>query len=213
MENLCANKLLVSSCIPCLVGLHCQSGDGGTSAGSEEGIGRHEYTCIAFSMPTHVVPPDELQPGVAPGQPNFCWGAEVIAQKLQLGNRRFTVYDIFGVKGKAAEVDQGSAPMRSPRSPRQMEAERQAALHAQIVDDGQTDCIICMSEPRDTAVLPCRHMCFCSHCASIMRSQCERCPICRQRVASMLQFERQVEAEADNNSTKNEQTSAGPSSE
>ena len=47
-----------------------------------------------------------------------------------------------------------------------------------------------MCEPRDTLVLPCRHMAFCSYCASIMRYQCERCPICRQSVTSLLQFTR-----------------------
>ncbi|CAE7658580.1 LOG2 [Symbiodinium sp. CCMP2592] len=58
------------------------------------------------------------------------------------------------------------------------------------------DCAICMSERRDTAVLPCRHMCLCSGCAETMRTQIQyhsyRCPICRERVSSLLQ----VRAEA-----------------
>lgn len=61
-------------------------------------------------------------------------------------------------------------------------------LRPEVEVDGGRECIICMSEPRDTVVLPCRHICFCSHCANIMRTQCEKCPICRQRVASLLQF-------------------------
>merc|ERR1719420_700684 len=59
--------------------------------------------------------------------------------------------------------------------------------------EGNSECIICLSEPRDTAVLPCRHMCFCSYCAGIVRLQCEKCPICRQRVVSLLQFKREQE--------------------
>ncbi|CAD7939244.1 unnamed protein product [Amoebophrya sp. A25] len=52
-------------------------------------------------------------------------------------------------------------------------------------------CIICMSDPRDTLVLPCRHMAFCTECAEVMRHQCEKCPICRQNVSSLLRFERE----------------------
>jgi len=56
------------------------------------------------------------------------------------------------------------------------------------------DCVICMSERRDTAVLPCRHMCLCGGCAETMRSRVQyrsyRCPMCRERVSSMLQVHR-----------------------
>jgi len=59
------------------------------------------------------------------------------------------------------------------------------------------DCVICMSEPRDTAVLPCRHMCLCGSCAQTMRSRLQyrsyRCPMCRERVSSLLQMNRQAE--------------------
>ncbi|KAJ7980119.1 RING finger protein [Quillaja saponaria] len=40
-------------------------------------------------------------------------------------------------------------------------------------DDSDTrkECIICITEPKDTAVLPCRHMCMCSECAKTLRLQ------------------------------------------
>lgn len=54
------------------------------------------------------------------------------------------------------------------------------------------DCVICMSALRDTTVLPCRHMCLCGTCAEAMRSRVQyrsyRCPICRERVSSLLQI-------------------------
>uniref|UniRef100_A0A7S4Q368 RING-type domain-containing protein n=1 Tax=Alexandrium monilatum TaxID=311494 RepID=A0A7S4Q368_9DINO len=62
------------------------------------------------------------------------------------------------------------------------------------------DCVICMSEMRDTAVLPCRHMCLCGGCAETMRSRVQyrsyRCPICRERVASLLQISQAEATEA-----------------
>lgn len=33
------------------------------------------------------------------------------------------------------------------------------------------ECVICMSAPRNTAAMPCRHMCMCHSCASTLRSQ------------------------------------------
>ncbi|KAE8666233.1 putative E3 ubiquitin-protein ligase LUL1 [Hibiscus syriacus] len=50
------------------------------------------------------------------------------------------------------------------------------------------ECVICLSEPRDTTVLPCRHMCMCSSCAKVLRCQSNRCPICRQPVERLLEI-------------------------
>jgi hypothetical protein len=52
----------------------------------------------------------------------------------------------------------------------------------------QQECVICMCDPRDTTVLPCRHLCLCRSCANILRLQSNRCPICRQPVGSLLQI-------------------------
>lgn len=41
------------------------------------------------------------------------------------------------------------------------------------------ECVICMSEERDTMLLPCRHLCLCSSCAQSLRYQASSCPICR----------------------------------
>ena len=42
------------------------------------------------------------------------------------------------------------------------------------------DCVVCLSQRRDTVVLPCRHMCLCSGCAEVFRKQTScKCPMCR----------------------------------
>mmetsp|Transcript_33339 Transcript_33339/g.48716 ORF Transcript_33339/g.48716 Transcript_33339/m.48716 type:complete len:322 (-) Transcript_33339:62-1027(-) len=62
------------------------------------------------------------------------------------------------------------------------------------IEQGQNDaenskeCVICMSAPKDTTVLPCRHMCMCSDCAKVLRYQTNKCPICRCSVESLLQI-------------------------
>lgn len=55
-------------------------------------------------------------------------------------------------------------------------------------NDPGKECVICLSEPRDTTVLPCRHMCMCSGCANVLRLQTNRCPICRQPVERLLEI-------------------------
>ena len=55
-------------------------------------------------------------------------------------------------------------------------------------DDSGKECVVCMSEPRDTTALPCRHMCMCGACARMLRGQSNRCPICRTPVESLLEI-------------------------
>lgn len=43
------------------------------------------------------------------------------------------------------------------------------------------ECVICLSEPRDTTVLPCRHMCMCGDCAQQLSVTTKKCPVCRCR--------------------------------
>jgi len=66
---------------------------------------------------------------------------------------------------------------------------------SELAADGRNrqECIVCQCEPRDTAVLPCRHMCLCSGCAEYIRTRVQyrsfKCPICRERISRMMQLE------------------------
>ncbi|SBS80592.1 RING zinc finger protein, putative [Plasmodium ovale] len=86
-------------------------------------------------------------------------------QKIQFGNKYFEVQEIFGIeKSKALPPD----PVNNFLSGR--------------------ECVICLTEERDTAILPCRHMCLCNVCANVVRMQNTKCPICRQDVRGLLQI-------------------------
>ncbi|XP_021828681.1 probable E3 ubiquitin-protein ligase LUL4 [Prunus avium] len=56
-------------------------------------------------------------------------------------------------------------------------------------NDPGKECVICMTEPKDTAVLPCRHMCMCSDCAKELTLQSNKCPICRQPIQELIGIE------------------------
>ncbi|UYV79963.1 RNF157 [Cordylochernes scorpioides] len=56
------------------------------------------------------------------------------------------------------------------------------------VEDSGSECVICMSDPRDTLILPCRHLCLCNICADSLRYQANNCPICRAPFRALLQI-------------------------
>jgi len=75
-------------------------------------------------------------------------------------------------------------------------------------NDGGKECVICMTEPRDTVVLPCRHMCLCNSCAEVLRHQSNKCPICRSTVRSMVEVKvakKTVESDVEIDSVEEEQ--------
>ncbi|KHJ75646.1 zinc finger, C3HC4 type [Oesophagostomum dentatum] len=55
-------------------------------------------------------------------------------------------------------------------------------------DDGGLECIICMSDIRDTVILPCRHLCICNNCADTLRYKLNNCPICRSPFRALIQL-------------------------
>ncbi|XP_026415173.1 probable E3 ubiquitin-protein ligase LOG2 [Papaver somniferum] len=87
---------------------------------------------------------------------------KVMKQILWVNGMRYELQEIYGI-GNSVESDfDGNDPGK--------------------------ECVICLSEPRDTTVLPCRHMCMCSGCAKVLRFQTNRCPICRQPVERLLEI-------------------------
>ena len=42
-------------------------------------------------------------------------------------------------------------------------------------------CAICLTNAKDTVLLPCRHFCLCWECSGELQ---RRCPICRHKVES-----------------------------
>jgi hypothetical protein len=57
-------------------------------------------------------------------------------------------------------------------------------------------CVACLSEPRDTLLAPCRHVCLCASCAQQLvrvaasRNEVLRCPLCRSAATSLVPIRR-----------------------
>jgi len=48
-----------------------------------------------------------------------------------------------------------------------------------------SDCVVCLTEPKCVTLLPCRHFCVCHNCA--MRLE-KSCPVCRSKIVSFIKF-------------------------
>lgn len=59
------------------------------------------------------------------------------------------------------------------------------------IDDNQ-ECVICLTEPCNTAVLPCHHFCLCDDCARTLRNEADfqrrKCPVCRAELRGLLKI-------------------------
>jgi hypothetical protein len=88
-------------------------------------------------------------------------GLRVMKQKIWVKGESYELQEIYGM-----EQNRGVA-MGTPTGP--ITAPAQTADGFEDVEGNE--CVICMSASRDTAALPCRHMCMCHGCASALKTQ------------------------------------------
>lgn len=100
-------------------------------------------------------------------EPDNSWSVKVLKQKLWFEGEGYELQEIYGMEGNKA------TPAAGPSD-----------------DDIEgRECVICMSEERDTTVLPCRHLCMCDECARALRNQTNKCPICRNPIEALLRIQ------------------------
>lgn len=103
------------------------------------------------------------------------WTIKVMKQKIWVEGVSYELQEIYGLEHAAENKGNASGTPGSTGS-----TDRGA-------DDAEERlCVVCLVNPRDTTVLPCRHMCLCSDCASELRKQTSKCPICRNNIESLL---------------------------
>ncbi|CAI5456234.1 unnamed protein product [Caenorhabditis angaria] len=91
--------------------------------------------------------------------PNTVLAVKPLRQKVSVDGVVFLLQEIFGIENKEHDGD-----------------------------DSGLECIICMSEVRDTVILPCRHLCLCSNCADTLRYKLNNCPICRAPFRALIRL-------------------------
>ncbi|EPY27924.1 hypothetical protein STCU_05414 [Strigomonas culicis] len=88
-------------------------------------------------------------------------GCKLLKQFLQIGRQVYELNDVFDL---AADDVSGEE------------------------NEENEMCVICMFSPKDTTILPCRHMCTCYECAGQLRLGTNRCPICRTEIQRLIKL-------------------------
>ncbi|OTF73499.1 RING finger protein 157-like protein [Euroglyphus maynei] len=92
-----------------------------------------------------------------------------IKQKIFVDGLTYLLQEIYGIENKA-------------------ENKNDKLNGEQDEQDKSFECVICMSDLRDTLILPCRHFCACYSCSESLRFQTNNCPICRVPFRALLQI-------------------------
>jgi E3 ubiquitin-protein ligase MGRN1 len=56
-------------------------------------------------------------------------------------------------------------------------------------DDFSAHCVVCLTNRKNTTVLPCRHFCMCDECAKLLLKRTRTCPMCRLPISSVLNIQ------------------------
>eukprot|EP00927_Polykrikos_kofoidii_P047973 TRINITY_DN42231_c0_g2_i1.p1 TRINITY_DN42231_c0_g2~~TRINITY_DN42231_c0_g2_i1.p1 ORF type:complete len:310 (-),score=53.14 TRINITY_DN42231_c0_g2_i1:43-972(-) len=108
------------------------------------------------------------------------WVVNLSKQKVVCGDRVLDLQSLYGTMSRPDRPAQTSNETNNDTGA--------AAAAAEGAADG-ADCVICLTNPRDTVIVPCRHVCLCSTCAAVTSSTWSfQCPVCRARVAAMVKL-------------------------
>ncbi|KAK1443196.1 E3 ubiquitin-protein ligase mgrn1/rnf157 like protein [Babesia gibsoni] len=99
--------------------------------------------------------------GLARNDVSKSWDLIITKQRVKQGDSGYQIQEIYGINNSALNPDVRNASDENKD------------------DDGNNRCVICLTNMKDTFILPCRHMCLCFICAKTMANQGQFCPICR----------------------------------
>uniref|UniRef100_A0A8C3AV67 E3 ubiquitin-protein ligase n=1 Tax=Cyclopterus lumpus TaxID=8103 RepID=A0A8C3AV67_CYCLU len=137
----------------------------------KRGVGQH------FCLPSHTVNLSEwadeellfdmdkevfpmvVQAVVDEGEGEFATSHYLLCSFSQVDGVSYLLQEIYGIENKYNS--------------------QESKVADDEISDNSAECVVCLSDVRDTLILPCRHLCLCNACADTLRYQANCCPICR----------------------------------
>lgn len=104
----------------------------------------------------------------------------VISQIVTAGGNAYVVENLYGAdnEGGTGGGESNEVMVGSTIAPHEGEED----------EDGL--CVICLTNAKDTAVMPCRHMCMCKECGEQLLKHKPVCPVCRAPISTLLHMPR-----------------------
>jgi hypothetical protein len=95
------------------------------------------------------------------------WVVKVVKREATIGLHTFHLHEIYGLAaGSNSEGPTNNSASHTYPPNANPEGEAEADTHA--YDFAGTECVLCLSEPREVVLLPCRHLVACKECAMNM---------------------------------------------
>lgn len=120
------------------------------------------------------------------------WTPHVVLQQVQIGRNVWLLKELFGTAEESSSNSHASnGASGSNASDQDLGggfSDGRENYQGGNPGTQNNECVICLTDDRTTAILPCRHVCLCSACAEQLRYQSNSCPICRGPVQSFLKI-------------------------
>lgn len=111
----------------------------------------------------------------------------LVKQYLEFSGEVYELDDIYDLGGDdLGSPANADPPGATPRAGDDDAVPEAAAAVVEVEDDEANTCVICLCNPKDTTVIPCRHLCLCAECAVQLRHQSNKCPICRRPIERLM---------------------------
>ena len=116
---------------------------------------------------------------------------KVVRQFFELEGGTYLVEHLYGGEHEARVVAETASDGVDGQAETGavMTGDAAAALIDADGDDDDT-CVICLTEERNTCVMPCRHLCLCKECANQLRMHSPKCPVCRGPISQLLSMKK-----------------------
>jgi len=102
-----------------------------------------------------------------------------ITQTVKMGNKEYEFLDVYDQPSDLVKIPQANGGI----------------FESSMVENA--DCVICLSNTRNTFLLPCRHMTACGECGeTLRRGEVPACPICRTLITNTITVLRRGKSEA-----------------
>lgn len=100
------------------------------------------------------------------------FAVSVISQQVLVNGTIYKILNLYGIGGRDVTASKNQDDSFNFNAP--------------------DECVVCLTEPCDTACEPCNHLCLCEDCARALWSQTERnrrkCPVCRSELVKLLRI-------------------------
>ena len=101
--------------------------------------------------------------------------AHCVGRRYRTKGGVFNAMNIYGMEAAPlSKTEEAKSSLEAAAS-----SEGQDKLQSYGESAPSSECVVCLENPRDTAMFPCRHLCVCMPCATAMARQQTRCPMCR----------------------------------